>query len=223
MYRKSRQIKNHKKSGRRRPGGENRVHRTGESELLFPEMFGDEGLTHDQIIKSIDFVEDRLPKNCVYSCTINDIKKKLREMPAQFLTRIRRIRLCNQVKMNPGVDAACYDDGIINIYAVPADLVIALFKRKPKPSWEQERLQYGAYWKKKDGCWMMKWRKEDLRRYTLNHILFHEIGHTLFTGYGPGQEEKMVESFADKIAKTCRSPQKSTEQLHFSTRIPQMK
>jgi len=194
----------HRLIRRKSPRGANRCRFADQERLLQPSCFEPTSRSHKEIINNIAFIEDDLLEGYVYPCNIADIKKKLKEIPARYLVPIRSIRLCNQIKMNGGTDAACYDDGTINFYPVPEDRTVAVFKRKPKPSWEQERLQYGAYWKHKDDCWELKWRPEDLKNYTLNHILPHEIGHLLYSGFGPAKEERLAEAFANRIARLSR-------------------
>lgn len=138
----------------------------------------------------------------MYPCAIADIRDKLEELPATMLRNISVIHLCNQVKMNPGVDAHIYDGSHIRIYPVPKRLRWNCGTKKPNPAFAQERLEFGAYWQKIDGEWFLCWDKESLRDYILNHILLHEIGHSLDnTHYGTNRGEKLAEAFAHRIGR----------------------
>lgn len=145
----------------------------------------------------IRFIVDPLPKGFVYPCTIEDIREKLESLPPDTLRNVSAIHLCNQVKMNPGVDAHNYDGSLIRIYPVPEKLRWYYGRRKPNPAVAQERLEFGAYWQKIENQWFLCWDKDSLKEYVLSHILLHEIGHSLDNVYyGTSRGEKFAEAFA---------------------------
>jgi len=147
-------------------------------------------------------IVDPLPKGYVYPCSIQDIRRKLEELPSSMLRNLSAVHLCNQVKMNPGVDAHIYDGSHIRIYPVPDTLRWCYGKKKPNPACAQERIEFGAYWKKIDNEWFLCWQEDSLRDYILNHVLLHEIGHSLDDiHYGTGRGEKLAEAFAHKVGK----------------------
>jgi hypothetical protein len=150
----------------------------------------------------IRYIVDPVPNGYVYPCTIEEIRDKLDSLPAEMLRNITTIHLCNQVKMNPGVDAHIYDSSHVRIYPVPRKLRWCCGRRKPNPAWAQERLEFGAYWQKIDNEWFLCWDKDSLRDYILNHILLHEIGHSLDnTYYGTSKGEKFAEAFAHRVGR----------------------
>jgi hypothetical protein len=153
-------------------------------------------------IAAIRYIVDPLPKGYAYPCTIEDIREKLDSLPAETLRNISVVHLCNQVKMNPGVDAHIYDSSHIRIYPVPEKLRRSYGRRKPNPACAQERLEFGAYWQKIDNQWFLCWDRDSLRDYILNHILLHEIGHSLDDiHYGTGRGEKLAEAFAHRVGR----------------------
>ncbi len=153
-------------------------------------------------IASIRYIVDPPPKGYVYPCSIEDIRKKLEELPASMLRNITVIHLCNQVKMNADVDAHIYGDSHIRIYPVPRRLRWGYGGRKPNPAFAQERLEFGAYWQKIDDGWFLCWDEDSLRDYTLNHVLLHEIGHSLdLVNHGTRRSEKIAEAFAHRVGK----------------------
>ena len=80
-------------------------------------------------IGSIRYIIDPPPKGYVYPCTIDDIRAKLAEIPSKTLRNISVIHLCNQAKMNPGVDAhICDGDTAVLEFREPrkGDIVAAL-------------------------------------------------------------------------------------------------
>jgi hypothetical protein len=153
-------------------------------------------------VAGIRYIVDPLPKGYVYPCSIEDIRRILKELPSVFLQNVSAIHLCNQVKMNPGVDAHIYDGSYIRIYPVPDKLRWNHGRKKPSPALAQERLEFGAYWQKMDGEWWLCWDKDTLKEYTLNHIFLHEIGHSLDNHYyGTRRGEKVAEAFAHRVGR----------------------
>ncbi|UCD58773.1 MAG: hypothetical protein JSV16_06610, partial [Candidatus Hydrogenedentota bacterium] len=99
-------------------------------------------------IAKIRYVVDPLPKGYVYPCSVEDIREKLSTLPATILRNISTIHLCNQVKMNRGVDAHIYNGSYIRIYPVPEKLRWSSGRKKPNPACAQEQLEFGAYWQR---------------------------------------------------------------------------
>lgn len=156
------------------------------------------------------YIIDPLPKGYVYPCTIEDIREKLEELSPKVLRNLSVIHLCNQVKMNPGVDAHIYDGSHIRIYPVPDKLRWNCGKKKPNPAFAQERLEFGAYWQRIDKEWFLCWDKDSLRDYVLNHILIHEIGHSLDgIHYGTHRGEKLAEAFAHRVGRNREIKQRA--------------
>jgi len=131
-----------------------------------------------------------------------------------MLRNVSVIHLCNQVKMNPGVDAHIYDGSHIRIYPIPEKLRWCYGKNKPSPSFAQERLEFGAYWRKIDYDWFLCWDETSLRDYILNHILIHEIGHSLDNiHYGTRRGEKLAEAFAHRIGKNSEIKKRAKKRM----------
>ena len=153
-------------------------------------------------IANIRYTVDPLPKGYVYPCSIDDIRSKLEDIPERIVRNVSLIHLCNQVRMNPGVDAHIYDGTQIRIYPVPEKLRWNYGVRKPNPAFAQERLEFGAYWRKIDGEWWLCWDEDLLREYVLSHVFLHEIGHSLDDiHYGTNRGEKLAEAFAHRMGR----------------------
>jgi hypothetical protein len=153
-------------------------------------------------IGKIRYIIDPLPKGYTYPCSIEDVRAKLRELPPGTLRNVSEIHLCNQVKMNSGVDAHICDGSQIRIYPVPEKLRLNCGRNKPNPAFAQERLEFGAYWRRIENEWWLCWDRDSLKDYILNHVLLHEVGHSLDrTHYGTGRGEKVAEAFAHRIGR----------------------
>jgi len=171
-------------------------------------------------IGSIRYIIDPLPKGYVYPCSIDDIRARLRELPTVTLRNISVIHLCNQVKMNPGTDAHIYGGTHIRIYPVPEKLRRNYGWNKPNPAIAQERLEFGAYWEKIKGDWWLCWDRDSLRDYFVNHVLLHEIGHSLDEmHYGTNRGEKLAEAFAHRVGENRKLKHKAKQRKLKQRRI----
>ena len=161
-------------------------------------------------IAHIRYIVDPLPKGYVYPCSVEDIRSKIHEISEKMLRNVSLIHLCNQVKMNPGVDAHICDGSEIRIYPVPEKLRWNYGPKKPNPAFAQERLEFGAYWQNIDGDWWLSWDRDSLREYFLNHIFLHEVGHSLDgIHYGTNRGERLAEAFAHKVGENKKVKRKA--------------
>jgi hypothetical protein len=150
---------------------------------------------HAQAIEKIKFVIDKLPEGYIFPCSIAEIRKSLMEIPTEHLSGIKRIRLSGQKVTNAD---ASYIDGTINIYAIPRDLKF-IFTEKPPESLLKEYSRFGARWEVLGENWYCYWRLDSFKKYILEHVLFHELGHhiddflSLRRSFG---KEKFAERYA---------------------------
>jgi hypothetical protein len=52
-------------------------------------------------------------------------------------------------------------------------------------------------WVQEEKSWVLRWERDEVRRYYLYHLLLHEIGHINDTGHG---SRKRREAFAENYA-----------------------
>ncbi|MDQ7824208.1 MAG: hypothetical protein RDV48_15505 [Candidatus Eremiobacteraeota bacterium] len=155
----------------------------------------EDGNRRARSIARIKFVVDRLPEGYIYPCTIQDIKEVLMEIPVENTNGIKRIRLSHQKVTNAD---ASYCDGTITIYSIPRDFKF-IYHEKPPDSMIREYSRFGARWEVLGEHWYCYWRMEHFRKYILEHVLLHELGHhsddfhSLRRSYG---KEKFAERFA---------------------------
>jgi hypothetical protein len=133
---------------------------------------GDEH-NRNKVLDGIKFVVDKLPDGYAFPCTSGEIKNALQKIPVEHLNGIKRIKLSAQKMVNAD---ASYIDGTINIYAVPRDLKF-VFGEKPPDSMTKEYSRFGARWEILGNQWYCYWKPENFKKYILEHVLFHELGH----------------------------------------------
>lgn len=154
-------------------------------------------------IAQIKFVADKLPDGYIYPCTVQDIKNILMEIPLEHLDGIKRIRLSSQKVTNAD---ASYNNGTINIYAVPRDLKF-IFMEKPPESIVKEYSRFGAKWEVLGESWYCYWKQDNFKKYILEHVLFHELGHHIddyLSLRGRLGKEKFAERYALNLEKKIR-------------------
>jgi hypothetical protein len=148
-----------------------------------------------EIIAQIKFIVDRLPDGYIYPCSVQELKKVLTSIPLEHLKGIKRIRLSAQKVTNAD---ASYNNGTINIYAVPKDVKF-VFAEKPPEFIVKEYSRFGAKWEAMGDNWYCYWKAENFKKYILEHVLFHELGHHIddyLSMRGRMGKEKFAERYA---------------------------
>jgi hypothetical protein len=68
----------------------------------------------------------------------------------------------------------------------------------PKPSVRREYERAGAFWRQVTGGWQLEFAPESLRRFYLNDVLLHEVGHHV--NRGSRKNKRDAEAFANWMA-----------------------
>lgn len=125
--------------------------------------------------RAVRLVADPAPKGYIYPCTVGELKRQLRRVPAEYTEGLWQIRLSNQIRRYRDRDGD-YLDGEIRLFPYPERLI---FPASPRPSdpWDQEWLAWGARLVDHAGVRSLQWTLPALRRFILDHVLLHELGH----------------------------------------------
>jgi hypothetical protein len=142
-------------------------------------------------------IVDRAPAGHVYPCTVAELKSQLRRIPPAYLEGLRQIRLSNQIRRYRDRDAD-YLDGEIRLFPYPEHLVFAA-SRQPHSAPDQEWLAWGAVWSDDAGGPTLRWTRAALRRYILDHVLLHELGHHYAAHHGLPDNEQAAERRAREL------------------------
>ncbi len=156
-------------------------------------------------LRGIRFYTDPLPRGMVYPCTIGDLKRQLRRIPAQYVEGLVEVRLCNQVRNNVGIDADYTDGGFLRVFPYPESLTYPASPTPHAPS-DREWLQWGAQIGEHNGVRYLRWPPDALRNFILGHVLLHELGHHYLWKTGRRQSEKEAEQIAHVLAKSLQDP-----------------
>jgi hypothetical protein len=151
-------------------------------------------------LRGIRFFVDSLPKGMVYPCSVGELKAQLRRVPQEYVEGLLEVRLCNQFRNYPGIDADYGEGGFLRIFPYPASLTYPASTRPHAPS-DREWIQWGAQLLHVDGVRLLRWTPEALRSFILGHVLLHELGHHYLWKTGRRQSEKEAEQIAFRLAK----------------------
>jgi hypothetical protein len=142
--------------------------------------------------------EKPLHPGWVYPCTVEEIEEQLLTFPPEELAGLRVICLVPALRRDledRGVDGR-YDRyrAVIYLYGWPES-----FAYKYPKGWKRHHIEpnlvversFGMHVEQIGRRWYCRWDREDWRRFVLEHILPHEIGHHVC-----GPSEALAEEYA---------------------------
>jgi len=165
----------------------------------------------------INFFEEALTPGWVYPCSLADIQERLTQLPEQDLAGLWAVGLAAATRKDCWVNGRYRfaEKPTIRLYSYaetlsyrlppqmkPVDIEVGLMVER----------DFGMTVERKGGRYLCHWVADDLRKFTLEHVLLHEIGHHVHAGkrkeqgYNPRtyrhEEEQWAESYALRHA--CR-------------------
>lgn len=147
--------------------------------------------------RAVRLVADPAPKGYVYPCTLGEVKRQLRRVPPEYTEGLWQVRLSNQIRRYRDRDGD-YLDGEIRLFPYPERLTFPVSPR-PNDPWDQEWLAWGAQVVDDAGIRSLQWSRDALRRYILDHVLLHELGHHYAAHRGLPDSERAAERLAREI------------------------
>ncbi len=156
------------------------------------------------------FMVDNPSRDFYFPVSVEEIKQFLLKLPKEQTDNITHIWLRKVSKKEYEKDKiqGCFICGsgvqLIVLYPFPTNLKMDFGSRKPT---RKELKWYAAYQPElleKEGKWILKWTKESIKRYYLEGLLLHEMGHQLDSYYqrywSATYKKQKAESFADNFA-----------------------
>jgi hypothetical protein len=148
-----------------------------------------------------------------YPCTVDDIREQLTRLPAEDLEGLLAVALVPSTRKDHSASGRYYvhDYPTIHLLSYPEPL-----SYKQPAGTRQGDMEAGCVIERHFGMrvekvgsrWYCRWSAEDLRRFTLEHVLIHEVGHHVQdmererTGLKPWPSRRVSEQFAEAYA--CR-------------------
>ena len=156
------------------------------------------------------FIMDNPSRDFFFPVTIDDIKEFLKKLPKEQIEKLTHIWLRKITKKEyekEGYVQGCFICGsevnLIVLYPFPLDLKMNFGNKKPSKSILNWYSNYEPKLIKEDNNWFLLWTKEKLRRYYLEGLPLHEIGHkvdSIHKRYWSKNYKNKAEKFADNFA-----------------------
>ena len=91
---------------------------------------------------------------------------------------------------------------VIILYPFPNSMLLTLGKLKPSNRKLKELEKWCCDIRRKNGNWVARWKLLALRKYYINSLLYHEVGHHVdwFNRHWSDANVKQTEEFADQYA-----------------------
>lgn len=153
------------------------------------------------------YIQDNPSRDFFYPVSITDIQAQLDLLPSETTQYITHIWL-KKVKKTDFVDGKSYQAMFVSgsgvrliiLNAFPKDLRMIFSKKEPTQKVKKFYAQWDTQWCTKGGVWHLQWTNDSIKRYYLEHLLLHEIGHLEDDRWCSPANSKQMEDFANGYA-----------------------
>ncbi|WP_431113049.1 hypothetical protein [Variovorax paradoxus] len=153
-------------------------------------------------------LQDNPSRDYVFPVSVEEVAAALECLPAHHREGITHIWLRKRARRECGPDASLAEFScgsgvrVVVLYAWPADGALQLGRRKPPPGEIAHFLRYQGVLIQKRGNWAIHFDTAALRRFYLEHLLCHEVGHHVdwYARQWSKANSKEVEAAADQYA-----------------------
>jgi hypothetical protein len=167
-------------------------------------------------------IEDNPSRDFFFPVSVEEVNEAIKELPKddyRGITHIwlRRIKKSDFVTNEQPLAEFICGSGVrvIILYPWPKDMCIR-FAKKPSSRRIKESLKYGIQLEKVHNVWVFEWNLPALRKFYINGLLYHEVGHHVdwYFRHWSKANSKKLEDFAEHYA-----VQKSTTGTYVFNRI----
>ncbi len=154
-------------------------------------------------------IEENPSRDFFFPISVQEAEEAMKALPKhdyQGITHIwlRRVRKKDHTKHSKPLAEFICGSGVrvIILYPWPNDMIQNFGPKKPSNKVFNEYKKYEAEPYKKDGHWVSKWELPNLRKFYINSLLYHEVGHHIdwYFRYWSKANRKQIEEFADQYA-----------------------
>ncbi len=151
------------------------------------------------------------PAGWVYPCSLEDISNRFSRLPEQDLAGLWSVGLVPSTRKDCNAYGRYYtgDRPEINLFSYPDSLRFKLMAHTRLGEINRGlavELRYGMRVEAEGTRYICVWSGEDLRRFMVDHVLLHEVGHHVYfrqrreQGYKGTPRSKESEQFAEAYA-----------------------
>ncbi len=157
------------------------------------------------------FKVDNSSRDFYFPVTVDEIKQFLERLPTEHtenLTHIWLRKMTYKEYEKEGKFQGCFICGsgvnLIVLYPFPKNLKMELGSKKPSSKTLKWYSAYEPELVSTDGNWALIWTVEKIKRYYLEGLLLHEIGHQMDSMYhrfwSANYKKQRAENYADNFA-----------------------
>jgi hypothetical protein len=154
-------------------------------------------------------IQDNPSRDFIFPINANEAKEAIRALPnheSEGITHIwlRRLNKTEYEKGQLPLAEFICGSGVrlIVLYPFPKSLKMDLGKKKPSARKLKELRKFSDNIAHSKDGWSVQWDIDSLRRYYINNLLYHEIGHHVdwYSRHWSTANNKQLEEFADQYA-----------------------
>jgi len=156
------------------------------------------------------FIQDNPSRDFFFPISIEEIEEFLNKLPhvqTKNITHVWLRKLSKKEYEKEGRTQGCFICGsrvnLIVLYPFPLDLKMNFGKKKPPKKVLKWYSAYQPNLVEENGNWILAWTKEKIKKYYLEGLLLHEIGHqvdSFHKRYWSKNYKRRAEKFADNYA-----------------------
>jgi len=109
--------------------------------------------------------------------TAEEVRERVAQLPCEYTRRLEVVQFSGMTRKRGSFP--CYGmqwGRAVYLYPIEESLV-ELYNRPPTPQQKIEARMYGGVWEAAGRHWRLIWTEEAIRRFYLDNVLIHEIGH----------------------------------------------
>ncbi|MGJ7499946.1 hypothetical protein ACSFBF_06270 [Variovorax sp. ZT5P49] len=153
-------------------------------------------------------IQDNPSREFFFPVSVEECAAALRALPVDHGKGVTHIWLRRRPMRMTGPNAPLaqfiYGSGVrvIVLYPWRVDGRLYVGRKKPKPQHVAPYVRYGAKVVSDQGRWHVDFSQADLRRFYIEHLFCHEVGHHVdwYTRHWSGANARQTEEFADQYA-----------------------
>ncbi len=156
------------------------------------------------------FIVDNPSRDFYFPVSVKEIKAFLAQLPTDYTDDLTHVWLRKMKKKDyekEGSHQGCFICGsgvkLIVLYPFSIDLKMKFGKKKPSKKILKWYSAYEPELLYENNNWLLQWTKEGIKRYYLEGLLLHEIGHKMdsfYKRYWSANYHKKAENYADNFA-----------------------